>query len=115
MSQIQREQLKVARERAVLVSVRLPRDEVDLETRVGELSALARTADAEVVEVPILSYIPGSDVVDHSRAPPPPMRHAPAPPRRAGIPTRARLALQTLTSTWQSYRNSWASTRALLT
>ena len=51
MSQIQREQLKVARERAVLVSVRLPRDEVDLETRVGELSALARTADAEVVGV----------------------------------------------------------------
>ena len=39
------------------------------------LIALAvATADAEVVEVPILSYIPGSDVVDHSRAPPPPMR-----------------------------------------
>ncbi|MDG1899538.1 MAG: GTPase HflX [Phycisphaerales bacterium] len=51
MSQIQREQLKVARERAVLVSVRLPRDEVDLETRLGELAALARTADAEVVGV----------------------------------------------------------------
>ncbi|MDG2201018.1 MAG: GTPase HflX [Phycisphaerales bacterium] len=51
MSQIQREQLKVARERAVLVSVRLPRDEVDLETRLAELAALARTADAEVVGV----------------------------------------------------------------
>lgn len=51
MSQIQREQLKVARERAVLVSVRLPRDEVDLDTRLGELAALARTADAEVVGV----------------------------------------------------------------
>ena len=49
MSQMQREQLKVARERAVLVAVRLPRDTLDLESRLAELSSLADTAGAEVV------------------------------------------------------------------
>ncbi len=49
MSQVQREQLKVARERAVLVAVRLPGDRVELEPRLEELSALASTAGAEVV------------------------------------------------------------------
>ncbi|MDP7029097.1 MAG: GTPase HflX [Phycisphaerales bacterium] len=49
MSQVQREQLKVARERAVLVAVRLPGDRLDLEARLEELSALALTAGADVV------------------------------------------------------------------
>jgi GTP-binding protein HflX len=49
MSQQQREQIKVARERAVLVAVRLPRDPVDLEDRLKELQSLADTAGAEVV------------------------------------------------------------------
>jgi len=49
MSQVQREQLKVARERAVLVAVRLPTDVVELDDRMGELESLANTAGAEVV------------------------------------------------------------------
>ena len=49
MSQQQREQIKVAKERAVLVAVRLPRDPVDLEDRLKELQSLADTAGAEVV------------------------------------------------------------------
>ena len=49
MSQQQREQIKVAKERAVLVAVRLPRDPVDLEDRLKELHSLADTAGAEVV------------------------------------------------------------------
>jgi GTP-binding protein HflX len=48
---MQREQLKVARERAVLVALRLPGDRLDLEDRLQELQALASTAGAEVVGV----------------------------------------------------------------
>ncbi|MCP4757915.1 MAG: GTPase HflX [Planctomycetes bacterium] len=51
MSQSQREQLKVAREHAVLVALRLPEDRVDLEERFEELQALASTAGAEVVGI----------------------------------------------------------------
>ena len=51
MSQMQREQLKVARERAVLVAVRLPGDRVSLDDRLAELEALASTAGAEVIGV----------------------------------------------------------------
>ncbi len=49
MSQMQREQLKVAQEKAVLVAVQFPRAVIDLEDRLEELQALARTAGAEVV------------------------------------------------------------------
>ncbi len=49
MSQMQREQLKVAQEKAVLVAVQFPRVAIDLEDRLEELQALARTAGAEVV------------------------------------------------------------------
>jgi GTP-binding protein HflX len=49
MSQMQREQLKVAREKAVLVAVQFPNAAVDLEDRLDELQALTRTAGAEVV------------------------------------------------------------------
>ena len=51
MSQVQREQLKVARERAVLVAVRLPTDAVELDERLEELQSLAVTAGADVVGV----------------------------------------------------------------
>ena len=51
MSQMQREQLKVAREKAVLVAVQFPRAAVDLEDRLDELQALTRTAGAEVVGI----------------------------------------------------------------
>lgn len=49
MSQMQREQLKVAREKAVLVAVQFPRAALNLENRLDELQALTRTAGAEVV------------------------------------------------------------------
>ncbi len=48
MNQQHREHLKVARERAVLVAVHFPDDEVDLDSRVEELTALAETAGAEI-------------------------------------------------------------------
>jgi len=48
---MQREQLKVAREHAVLVALRLRGDQLDLEDRLRELQALASTAGAEVVGV----------------------------------------------------------------
>jgi len=51
MSQMQREQLKVAREKAVLVAVQLPRGAVGLEDRLEELQALTGTAGAEVVGI----------------------------------------------------------------
>ena len=51
MSQPQREQLKVARERAILVAVQLPRDGVDLENRLKELQSLADTAGAEIIGI----------------------------------------------------------------
>lgn len=51
MSQIHREQLKVARERAVLVSVQLPRDEVPMEVRLAELESLVQTAGADVLGI----------------------------------------------------------------
>ena len=49
MSQPNREQLKVARERAVLIAVQLPGVGVALESRLLELRALADTAGAHVV------------------------------------------------------------------
>jgi len=48
MNQQHREQLKVARERAVLVAVHFPDDEVDLDARVDELAALVGTAGADI-------------------------------------------------------------------
>ena len=51
MSQMHREQLKVARERAVLVAVQFPRASVGLEDRLQELQSLSDTAGAEVVGV----------------------------------------------------------------
>ena len=49
MSQQDREQIKVARERAVLVAVQLPGATVPLDARLQELRALADTAGAVVV------------------------------------------------------------------
>ena len=49
MSQIHREELKVAAERAVLVAVSLPGGVLDTDNPFGELKALAETAGAEVV------------------------------------------------------------------
>jgi GTP-binding protein HflX len=49
MSQIHREQLKVAAERAVLVAVVIPGSYIDRHDQFGELRALAETAGAEVV------------------------------------------------------------------
>jgi GTP-binding protein HflX len=49
MSQPNREQLKVARERAVLIAVQFPHAPVALEARLAELRSLADTAGAEVV------------------------------------------------------------------
>src|SRR6185503_18018613 len=49
MSQVQREQLKVVAERAVLVGVALPRRHLDEADPLGELRSLAQTAGAEVV------------------------------------------------------------------
>ncbi len=49
MSQQHREQLKVARERAVLVAVQLPGSAIPLDARLEELRALADTAGAVVV------------------------------------------------------------------
>ena len=49
MSQIHREELKVARERAVLVAVEFPDDRLPFDDRMRELDALVSTAGAEVV------------------------------------------------------------------
>ena len=49
MSQPNREQLKVARERAVLIAVQFPHAPVGLQARLTELRSLADTAGAEVV------------------------------------------------------------------
>ncbi|MDG2422943.1 MAG: GTPase HflX [Phycisphaerales bacterium] len=49
MSQIHRDELKVARERAVLVAVELPGDRLPFDDRMHELEALVSTAGAEVV------------------------------------------------------------------
>ncbi len=49
MTQVTREQLKVAAEQAILVAVQLPEDEVAAEESLGELRALAQTAGASVV------------------------------------------------------------------
>ncbi|MEE2907985.1 MAG: GTPase HflX [Planctomycetota bacterium] len=49
MSQIHRDELKVARERAVLVAVEFPGDRLPIEDRIRELDALVSTAGAEVV------------------------------------------------------------------
>lgn len=49
MSQIHREELKVARERAVLVAVELPGARLTTRERLHELTALVATAGAEVV------------------------------------------------------------------
>ena len=49
MSQMHRDQLKVAQEHAVLVAVQLPRARLSLEDRLEELRALADTAGASVV------------------------------------------------------------------
>src|SRR5687768_9395219 len=49
MAQIQREELKVASEKAVLVGVILPGRYVDERDPLGELRALAETAGARVV------------------------------------------------------------------
>lgn len=49
MSQIHREELKVARERAVLVAVELPGARLTTRERLNELTALVATAGAEVV------------------------------------------------------------------
>ncbi len=49
MSKVQREQLSVVAERAVLVAVHLPREFVDTRDPLGELRALAETAGALVV------------------------------------------------------------------
>ena len=49
MSQINREQLSIAAERAVLVTVQLPGRHFDPDDPLGELRALAETAGAEVV------------------------------------------------------------------
>ena len=49
MSQVQREQIKVVAERAVLVRVQLPGRYVDPVDPFGELRALAETAGAQVV------------------------------------------------------------------
>ncbi|MCH2133364.1 MAG: GTPase HflX [Phycisphaerales bacterium] len=49
MSQIHREELKVARERAVLVAVEFPRPTLSMDDRLRELDALVDTAGAEVV------------------------------------------------------------------
>ncbi|MCZ6445979.1 MAG: GTPase HflX, partial [Planctomycetota bacterium] len=49
MSEIQREQISVAAERAVLVAVHLPGRYVDASDPFSELRALAQTAGAEVV------------------------------------------------------------------
>ena len=48
MSQVQREQLKVAAEKAILVGVDLPRTYLDAHDRFAELRALAETAGATV-------------------------------------------------------------------
>jgi len=49
MAQQDREQIKVARERAVLVAVQLPKATVPLQARLSELHALADTAGAVIV------------------------------------------------------------------
>lgn len=49
MSQSHRDQLKVAKEHAVLVAVQLPGHRIDLNDRLEELRALADTAGAQVV------------------------------------------------------------------
>ncbi|MCH2149412.1 MAG: GTPase HflX [Phycisphaerales bacterium] len=49
MSQIHREELKVARERAVLVAVEFPRARLTMDDRMRELDALVSTAGAKVV------------------------------------------------------------------
>ena len=49
MSQIHREELKVARERAVLVAVEFPRARLSMDDRIRELDALVSTAGATVV------------------------------------------------------------------
>ena len=51
MNQTHRDHLKVARERAVLVAVQFPGDDVDLESRLDELGALVETAGAEVLGI----------------------------------------------------------------
>ncbi len=49
MAQTQREDIKVAAERAVLVAVALPKGEISVDERLHELSALAKSAGSSVV------------------------------------------------------------------
>ncbi|MBT5656877.1 MAG: GTPase HflX [Phycisphaerae bacterium] len=51
MSEMQREQLKVAQEMAVLVAVQFPRPKLVLEDRLAELQSLTETAGATVVGI----------------------------------------------------------------